>query len=115
MSTTELIFNSTKFYPVADSDTSLTANGKTYYAVPSKITIKAGTSITFPSTNTDSSNTTNTGILENDTQVDCVGANDDYYFFVGFLSNPYCNFGEEEGSVVGNVLKSNCKNIVWGG
>lgn len=117
MSTTELIFNSTKFYPVADSDTSLTANGKKYYAVPSKITIKQGTSLTYPIQGSEEATITES--LGEDLQVDCVGANANHYFFVATICDfdtygVHYDFEEKEGAGVGEVLKSDCKNIVWG-
>ena len=103
----------TEFYSIDGSDTSVNANGKTYYAVPSEITIKKGTSITYPFSNSNLPNMTKQ--LQEDFEVDCVGANDAHYFFVGDLSPATVTyaFQEEEGCGVGEVLKSDCTNIVW--
>lgn len=114
MTVDHILFNKQKWYSVADNADNVTANGKKYYAVPSKITIKQGTDLTYPAPNsTSDSGGTNTVALGYDTQVDCVGANDDHYFFVGSIISPYCTFGEEKGYVVGEVLKSDCTNIIW--
>ena len=106
----------TEFYSIASSDTSVTANGKNYYAVPSQITIKQGTSLTYPIGGAVNATTTNR--LKEDLQVDCVGANANHYFFVAEINyydtyDVYYAFEEEEGAGVGEVLKSDCKNIVW--
>jgi hypothetical protein len=103
----------TEFYSIDDSDTSVNANGKTYYAVPSEITIKKGTYITYPFPNSNTPSIAEQ--LQEDFAVDCVGANDAHYFFVGNLSVTSVNydFQEEEGCGVGEVLKSDCTDIVW--
>lgn len=108
-----LIFNKLKWFNVADNASSVTANGKKYYAVPSKITIKKGTSITYPIQGAQWTDLT--GKLQEDLEVNCVGANDNHYFFVGAIndSSIYYTFWEGEGYGVGEVLKSDCKNIVW--
>lgn len=107
-----------EFYPIDSSDTSVTANGKTYYAVPSKITIKSGTHLLL--TLSDSSDTFATDQTASDTVVDCVGAHDDKYFFVGsvkfatynILPMLYSDTGSDN-NIVGVVAKSDCTNIVW--
>lgn len=115
MAIDHLVFNKLKWFNVTDNADNMTANGKKYYAVPSKITIKQGTSLTYPSRGT--TDATITGQLKEDLQVDCVGANANHYFFVAYIDyDTYginYSFDEEEGSGVGEVLKSNCKNIVW--
>ena len=115
MATDHLVFNRLKWFNVADNADNMTANGKTYYTFPSKITIKQGTSLTYPSRGT--ANATTTNRLKEDLQVNCVGANANHYFFVAYIDyDTYgvnYNFEEREGSGVGEVLKSNCKNIVW--
>ena len=116
MAVDHLIFNKLKWFNVTDNADNMTANGKKYYAVPSKITIKQGTSLTYPSAGADHADTTNR--LKQDLQVDCVGANANHYFFVAYI-NDYDTYGmhygfqEREGYGVGEVSKSNCKNIVW--
>lgn len=116
MAIDHLVFNKLKWFNVTDNADSMTANGKKYYAVPSKITIKQGTSLTTPSASTD--HTDNTNRLKEDLQVDCVGANANHYFFVAYINDYdtygiYYGFQEREGYGVGEVSKSNCKNIVW--
>lgn len=116
MAIDHLIFNKLKWFNVADNASFVTANGKKYYAVPSKITIKQGTSLTYPSRGTEDA--TITRKLKKDLQVDCVGANANHYFFVAYINDYdtygiYYGFKEGEGCGVGEVLKSNCKNIVW--
>lgn len=116
MAIDHLIFNRLKWFNVTDNADNVQANGKKYYAFPSKITIKQGTPLTTPSTGTDHS--TNTNRLKEDLQVNCVGANANYYFFVANIYDydtygVYYGFNEREGCGVGEVLKSNCKNVVW--
>lgn len=116
MTIDHLVFNNQSWFNVADNADEVTANGKKYYAIPSKITIKQGTSLTYPSQGTDHATTTNR--LKKDLQVDCVGASANHYFFVAYIDDSdtygiYYNFDEVEGCGVGEVLKSNCKNIVW--
>lgn len=116
MAVDHLVFNKLKWFNVADNADNITANGKKYYAFPSKITIKQGTSLTYPSRGTVDATITNR--LKKDLQVDCVGANVNYYFFVADIYDydtygVYYGFEEREGSGVGEVLKSNCKNVVW--
>lgn len=113
MAIDHLVFNSLKWFNVADNADNITANGKKYYAVPSKITIKQGTSITYPSRGSEFTDVT--GQLQEDLEVKCVGANDNHYFFIGAIddSSIYYTFQEREGYGVGEVLKSDCKNIVW--
>ena len=101
----------TEFYSIDGSDTSVNANGKTYYAVPSEITIKKGTYITYPFPNSNTPSIAEQ--LQEDSEVDCVGANDAHYFFVGDLPSIGYTFQEEKGCGVGEVLKSDCTNIVW--
>lgn len=115
MAIDHLVFNNQSWYSIADNADNVTANGKKYYAAPSKITIKRGTSLTYPTRGTEG--TTITNRLKEDLQVDCVGANANHYFFVASIDyGTYginYNFEEIEGSGVGEVSKSNCKNIVW--
>lgn len=115
MTVDHLIFNKLKWFNVADNADNITANGKKYYAVPSKITIKQGTYLTYPSAGSDHEDNTNR--LKQDLQVDCVGANANHYFFVAYIDyDTYgvnYDFDEREGCGVGEVSKSNCKNIVW--
>lgn len=101
-----------EFYPIGSSDTSVTANGKTYYAVPSKITIKQGTSLTYPSRGTVESGDSDT--LSQDSEVDCVGVSANHYFFEGTpIPYGYTYWEDDEGYGVGEVLKSDCKSVVW--
>lgn len=112
-----------EFYPIDSSDTSVTANEKTYYAVPSKITIKSGTSLlmNLNDSHDDSHDATiTTDQTASDTVVDCVGAHDDKYFFVGSVNfstyNVYPMLYSDTNSdtdMVGIVAKSDCTNIVW--
>lgn len=115
MAIDHLVFNNQSWYSIAGNADNTTANGKKYYAVPSKITIKQGTSLTYPSRGTEDATITNE--LKEDLQVDCVGANANHYFFVAYIDyDTYgINYGfeEREGCGVGEVLKSDCKNIVW--
>ncbi len=115
MAIDHLVFNKLKWFNVADNADNMTANGKKYYAVPSKITIKQGTSLTYPVAGTD--HIDNTDRLKQDLQVKCIGANDNHYFFVAYIDyDTYgvnYDFEEREGYGVGEVSKSNCKNIVW--
>lgn len=108
-----LLFNNQSWYSIAGNADNATANGKKYYAVPSKITIKQGTSLTYPVRG--SEDATLIGQLHEDLEVNCVGANANHYFFVGFINDSpiYHDFEEGEGYGVGEVLKSDCKNIVW--
>ena len=108
-----------EFYPIDSSDTSVTANGKTYYAVPSKITIKSGTSLLL-TLNDSRDATITTDQTASDTVVDCVGAHDDKYFFVGSVNfvtyNNYPMLYSDTNSdtdMVGVVAKSDCKSVVW--
>lgn len=96
MTIDHLVFNRLKWFNVADNADSVTANGKKYYAVPSKITIKRGTTI---STVPLEGGSRVSFELDEDWEVKCIGVNDTHYFFISY------GFGE--------VLKSNCKNIVW--
>ena len=100
-----------EFYPIDSSDTSVTANGKTYYAVPSKITIKEGTSITYPVEGTDAAGYS--GTLPQDSEVGCVGVSANHYFFEGTPILGGYTYWEDEGYGVGEVLKSDCKSVVW--
>ena len=115
MAIDHLVFNKQNWFNVADNADNITANGKKYYAFPNKITIKQGTSLTYPSRGTEGATITNR--LKEDLQVDCVGANANHYFFVAYINYDtygiYYDFKETEGCGVGEVLKSNCKNIVW--
>lgn len=116
MAVDHILFNKQKWYSVADNADNATANGKKYYAVPSKITIKQGTSLTYPVQGVDHATTTDQ--LKVDLQVDCVGANANHYFFVANINGYdtygiYYDFEEEEGAGVGEVLKSDCTNVVW--
>ena len=113
MAVDHMLFNKLKWFNVADNASNMTANGKKYYAVPSKITIKQGTSITYPAQGSESTDLT--GRLQEDLEVKCIGANDNHYFFIGYIndSSIYYTFQEREGYGVGEVLKSDCKNIVW--
>ena len=102
----------TEFYSMDGSDTNVTANGKKWCAVPSKITINAGSRIY----NGGSSN-----ISANDAggqTVECVAASNSYYYFVGWVAlegGSGMTYSEPPGDVigVGVVAKSNCTNIVW--
>ena len=96
MTIDHLVFNRLKWFNVADNADSVTANGKKYYAVPSKITIKRGTTI---STVPLEGGSWVSYKLDEDLEVKCIGVNDTHYFFI--------RIG------VGEVSKSNCKNIVW--
>lgn len=116
MAIDHMLFNKLKWFNVADNADNVTANGKKYYAFPSKITIKQGTPLTYPTRGT--VDATMAARLKKDLQVDCVGANANHYFFVADIydSDTYgihYGFKEKEGCVVGEVLKSNCKNVVW--
>lgn len=115
MAVDHLVFNSLKWFNVTDNADNITANGKKYYAAPSKITIKQGTSLTYPTRGVEDA--TITTRLKKDLQVNCVGANANHYFFVAYIDyDTYgvnYNFDEIEGCRVGEVSKSNCKNIVW--
>lgn len=116
MAIDHLVFNKLKWFNVADNADDVQANGKKYYAVPSKITIKQGTSLTYPIRGSDDATITNQ--LKKDLQVDCVGANANHYFFVAYIGDSdtygiHYGFDETNGAGVGEVLKSNCKNIVW--
>lgn len=113
MAVDHMLFNKLKWFNVADNASNMTANGKKYYAVPSKITIKQGTYITYPIQGSESTDLT--GELQEDFEVKCIGANDNHYFFIGYISDSsiYYTFQEREGYGVGEVLKSDCKNIVW--
>ncbi|ALJ23978.1 hypothetical protein AO203_09470 [Lactobacillus gallinarum] len=113
MAIDHILFNNQSWYSIAGNADNATANGKKYYAVPSKITIKEGTYITYPIQGATRADVT--GQLQEDLEVECVGANDNHYFFVGFIKVPsiYYDFEEGEGYGVGEVLKSDCKNIVW--
>lgn len=104
-----LIFNKQKWFNVADNAGNVTANGKKYYAVPSKITIKKGTIIQYPIQGSEWADSAVK--LQEDSEVKCIGANDNHYFFIGNID--YYTFQEREGYGVGEVSKSNCKNIVW--
>ncbi len=110
MTVAKILFEGKKWFNVADSDSYVTANGKKYYPVPSKITIKEGTSITYPSRGTVEAFITYK--LEQDVEVECIAANDKYYFYTGKLEKYGYFFSEDR--TVGVVLKSDCKNIVWG-
>lgn len=113
MTVDHILFDKQNWYSIAGNADNATANGKKYYAVPSKITIKQGTSITYPTRGTTMEDMT--GQLQEDLEVKCVGANDNHYFFIGDIddSSIYYTFREREGYGVGEVSKSNCKNIVW--
>ena len=116
MTVDHILFNKLKWFNVTDNADSVTANGKKYYAVPSKITIKQGTSLTYPSAGIDHTDTTNR--LKEDLEVKCIGANDNHYFFIADIYDLdtygiYYSFQEREGYGVGEVSKSSCKNIVW--
>ena len=80
MAIDHLVFNNQSWYSIAGNADNATANGKKYYAVPSKITIKQGTSITYPSRGSEFTDVT--GQLQEDLEVECVGANDNHYFFI---------------------------------
>lgn len=110
MTIDHLVFNRLKWFNVADNAGNVTANGKKYYAVPSKITIKQGTIIQYPIQGSVLADTAFE--LEEDFEVKCIGANDNHYFFIGNIKDNY-TFQEREGYGVGEVSKSNCKNIVW--
>ncbi len=113
MAIDHLVFNNQSWYSIAGNADNATANGKKYYAVPNKITIKQGTYITYPTQGAESADVT--GELQEDLQVECIGANDNHYFFIGYIydSDVHYTFQEREGYGVGEVLKSDCKNIVW--
>lgn len=116
MAIDHLVFNKLKWFNVTDNADNMTANGKKYYAVPSKITIKQGTSLTTPAAGVD--HTDNTSRLKEDLEVKCIGANDNHYFFIANIYDYdtygiHYSFQEREGYGVGEVSKSNCKNIVW--
>lgn len=113
MAIDHLVFNNQSWYSIAGNADNTTANGKKYYAVPSKITIKQGTSLTYPSRGSVDEDVS--GYLTKDFEVKCIGANDNHYFFIGLIddSPTVYNFREREGYGVGEVLKSDCKNIVW--
>lgn len=111
MTVDHILFNKQNWYSIAENTDNVTASEKKYYAVPSKITIKQGTSLTYPSRGTVKPFFTIT--LEEDAEVECIAANDKYYFFTGYVESPVFSFSENTN--VGVVLKSNCKNIVWGG
>lgn len=113
MAVDHILFDKQNWYSIAGNADNATANGKKYYAVPSKITIKQGTSITYPVQGSESTDLT--GELKEDLEVKCVGANDNHYFFIGAIddSSIYYTFQEREGYGVGEVLKSDCQNIVW--
>lgn len=112
-----ILFNNQSWYSIAGNADNATVNGKKYYAVPSKITIKKGTSLTYPIQG--SEDATLTGQLQEDLEVNCVGANAHHYFFSAFIDDTntggetYYDFSETNGAGVGEVLKSDCKNIVW--
>lgn len=77
---------------------------------PSKITIKQGTIIQYPIQGSELADMAVK--LQEDLEVKCIGANDNHYFFIGYIGY-YYTFQEREGYGVGEVSKSNCKNIVW--
>lgn len=111
-----LIFNKLKWFNVTDNADNVKANGKKYYAVPSKITIKQGTIIQYPIRGGVLADIASK--LQEDLEVKCIGANDNHYFFIADIYDYdtygiYYSFQEREGYGVGEVLKSNCKNIVW--
>ena len=132
-----MIFNKLKWFNIADNADSVTANGKNYSAVPKKITIKQGTmifsdSLKFGSAIGDDSVNV---FVNNDCEVDCVGASGDYYFFTGDVpaksfaslvgsNNPSYftfampnenNYGSYSVHYPGYVRKSDVKNVIWGG
>ena len=117
MTVDHILFNKHNWYSIAGNADNVTANEKKYYAVPSKITIKQGTSLTYPAKGADVA--AYTGKLPKDLEVECVGASANHYFFVGFIDDSntgdgvYYDFLEEEGCGVGEVLKSDCKSVVW--
>lgn len=112
MAIDHLVFNKQNWFNVADNADNITANGKKYYAVPSKITIKKGTSITYPIRGAEWADITKE--LQEDLEVKCIGANDNHYFFIGDMGDSmYYTFQEREGYGVGEISKSSCKNIVW--
>lgn len=108
-----LLFNNQSWYSIAGNADNATVNGKKYYAIPSKITIKQGTSLTYPSRGIEDEDVS--VYLQKDIEVKCIGANDNHYFFIGLIDDSHMvyYFREREGYGVGEVLKSDCKNIVW--
>lgn len=121
MAIDHILFDKQNWYSIAENSDNATANGKEYYAVPSTITIKQGTDLTYPSGAGEDGTITET--VQDDSEVNCVGANANHYFFTGFIGNgsgqyddahvASYNFQEEEGCGVGEVLKTDCKNVVW--
>ena len=109
-----LQYNRTKFYPVADNSDKVTANGRSYTAVPKSFTIKRGADLDY-------------GYLWNDTQVNCVAASDRYYYFTGTidvsdtpgldvsLTHRKIDFLEQRSSSTGRVAKTDVQNVIWGG
>lgn len=110
-----LQYNRTKFYPIADNSDKVTANGRNYTAVPKSFTIKQDAHIG-----------TGEAYARNDTNVTCVGAGDDYYFFTGQIRVNYIqgdsgsayqdfDFGPSSVNGIGQVAKTGIKNVIWGG
>ena len=107
MAVDHLLFNNQSWYSIAGNADNATVNGKKYYAVPSKVTIKQGAYV---------SPEYNGGVLGQSAEVECVAASDSYYYFVGqiTLSNGLtCTYTEARSYDVGRVAKSDCTNIVW--
>ena len=104
-----LALGGTEFYSIGSNDTSVTASGKTWYAVPRQVTISSGAGVYCNGGNATS---------YKDQNLECVAASDSYYYVVGYLvigsDGSGINLAEgEDTSNPGSVAKSDCTNIVW--
>lgn len=124
MAINHLVFNSTKFYPVADSDTSLTANSKKFLAIPAEITVPDGFKV-----NLDTSMYEYTDAdgfcLKDDHTANVVAVGEDDYIVhpqQSWYSDTYRD-NSEDGYSDGyykyiawlKVPKNQAKNVKWGG
>lgn len=120
-----LLLGGTKYYPVSDTDTTLSTQGKTWSAVPEKFTIKSGTTLINPyMLRGVSGGFVPDFTVGKDSEVTCVGAGRDFYYFTGFVNADssgdymvgYYTTGQAyANSTPGYVKKTDVKNIIWGG
>ncbi|STX17718.1 Uncharacterised protein [Lactobacillus acidophilus] len=118
-----MIFNRLKWFNISDNANEVAANNKIWLAVPNKLVLKAGSSVSFIN-DLNTMNTQDPKILDTVT-VHCIGATKDAYFFDGNITWDDHNgdlgsidlqeFPYSSNTIIGMVAKQEVQNVIWGG
>lgn len=106
-----MLFNAKKWFNVDDSQTQITANGKRWFAIPTKVVIKSGANINQVHGITSQ--------LVSETTFSVVGYFNEYdnvypYLLHGTYTSKYLDNTETNTATV-QVDKEDVKKVIWGG